>query len=103
MTTAVATSIGLNSSWLDYTPTPTYTNVEWTGDNITGTNVVHWWPYQQTYYYPWYVPCFHPETKPIKLAMSEVARLRSAAQKDAKLKAILAKFTDLIEVTVDFD
>ena len=105
---APATSIALNSSWLEQTPT--ITNAIWDGNNAVWANdalttgvVTTWLPYNQTYYYSWYVPCDHPEAKPIKLAMSEVARLRAAAQKDAKLKAILAKFTNLIEVTVDFD
>lgn len=63
-----------------------------------------------TWYYPntgnhWpnYVYFAPPSPRPIKLAMSEVDRLRKAAKADEKLKAILAKFTDQIEIVVDFE
>lgn len=56
-----------------------------------------WYP--NTWYYTW------PQTytpRPIRLGLSEVEKLRQAAKRDAKLKAILEKFTDQIEVVVDF-
>lgn len=113
--TIPATSIALHNSWLDEVPTgghggalntATLANVNWdsTAGNVTAPwTAAMWWPYQPNYYNWWYTPCYHPEAKPIKLTMSEVAKLRAVAQKDAKVKAILAKFTDLIEVTVDFE
>lgn len=60
-------------------------------------------PYQTLGYYPsqwYYTPCY--TTRPIRLGLSEVEKLRQAAKRDAKLKAILEKFTDQIEVVVDF-
>jgi len=56
--------------------------------------------YQSTWYYPVY---YSLPARPIKLAMSEVERLRKAAKADPKLKDILQKFTDQIEIIVDFD
>lgn len=58
------------------------------------------WPY---YGWPSYYVSYSGPSRPIKLTLSEVERLRAAAKRDAKLKAILAKFTDQIEITVDFE
>ncbi len=56
------------------------------------------------YYQPWYYPVYYSSpARPIKLTLSEVERLRKAAKADEKVKAILAKFTDQIEITVDFE
>lgn len=52
------------------------------------------------YYYPM---SYSSPSRPIKLKLSEIERLRKAAKGDKHLKDILAKFTDLIEITVDFD
>ena len=49
-------------------------------------------------YYPSYVTL----TRPIRLSMGEVERLRKAAKSDEALKAILKKFTAQIEVVVEF-
>lgn len=57
------------------------------------------WPYPTTY--PVYVTTATP-ARPIRLTMSEVERLRKAARADDKLRDVLAKFTDQIEVVVDF-
>ena len=55
------------------------------------------------YWYPYYVPIFtHEDRRPIRLTMAEVERLRVAAKKDKALKETLEKFTDHIEVIVDF-
>jgi hypothetical protein len=56
------------------------------------------------YYYPWYsYPVYvSSPSRPIRLTMSEIERLRKAAKADEKLKAILAKFTEQIEIVVDF-
>lgn len=42
------------------------------------------------------------EPRRIKLTMEEVDVLRKAAKADEKLKAVLAKFTDTIQVEVQF-
>lgn len=66
--------------------------------NLSGTVTNFWtgWPNNTYWYYP------VPDHRPIKLGLSEVEKLRSAAKRDAKLKKILEKFTDQIEVVVDF-
>ena len=55
-------------------------------------------------YYPWYsYPVYvSSPSRPIRLTMSEVERLRKLAKADEKVKAILAKFTESIEIVVDF-
>jgi hypothetical protein len=58
----------------------------------------------QPAWYPYYAPVYlSSPARPIKLGLSEVEHLRKGAAADAKLKAILQKFTSLIEITVDFD
>lgn len=96
------TTLAVTSEWLNANGstagslvggTTTNCNLPW---NPTPVQWPYWgWP---TYYYSYSGP-----SRPIKLTLSEVERLRAAAKRDAKLKAILAKFTDLIEITVDFE
>ncbi len=87
----------LNGGWLEQTPVTTTSEVQATLTNGIGTYTSNWWPNSATwYYYP------TAERRPIKLGLSEVEKLRSAAKRDAKLKKILEKFTDQIEVVVDF-
>lgn len=71
------------------------------GGAYTNTNTAL--PLNTNYYSHalWYYP--YTGQRPIRLGMSEVAKLRQAAKRDAKLKAILEKFTDQIEVVVDFE
>jgi hypothetical protein len=59
--------------------------------------------YHSPYWYPYFYPITVESHRPIKLTMSEVERLRVAAKKDKDLKKTLAKFTDHIEVVVDFE
>lgn len=95
--------VALNDKWLDSASTVTTAN---TG-GCTGTSVslgsavgsgfyTNWQPYGSWYYTT-------TERRPIRLTMAEVLRLKAAAKRDAKLKAVLAKFTDQIEVEVDFE
>lgn len=87
-----AAAYGLNTYWLDqsFPVNTTATNYLTTsGCAGTWTNGMYW-------YYP------VTDHRPIKLGLSEVEKLRSAAKRDAKLKKILEKFTDQIEVVVDF-
>lgn len=97
--------VALNSNWLDTQTVANVTNAcITTGDyvpiqttlTIGGT---YYWPYQQ-WSYPVYVSS---PSRPIKLTLSEIERLRKAARADKALKSILSKFTDQIEITVDFE
>src|SRR5512146_225287 len=98
--------VALNSQWLDSTlplqGTFTAQGSSTLGINTTNcvnTNLTYWPNYQPgIWWYPYEGPA-----RPIRLGLSEIARLKAAAKRDAKLKAILAKFTDLIEVAVDFE
>ena len=82
-------SIALASNWL---------NTNSTFTNLPGSNL--WWPYSYECYRPYYY-LMGAEAKPIKLMSVEVDRLRLAAKRDAKLKAVLQKFTPHIEVEVE--
>jgi hypothetical protein len=105
------TTVALNSQWLDSSVPMTAQAFSASGTlnggaggqaNTTNalTNcTVTYWPNQWGY---WWYPYDGP-ARPIKLGLSEIARLKAAAKRDAKLKAILEKFTDLIQVTVDFE
>lgn len=70
----------------------------------TTTYCPGWWVYPNDYYRPYYVPVPVVATpaEKIRLTSGDVERLRRAAGRDAKLKAILNKFTPLIEVTLEF-
>jgi hypothetical protein len=72
---------------------------------LTGGDGLSVYYYHSYYpYYPWAYPVtIASPARPIKLSLSEVERLRKVAKADEKVKAILAKFTDLIEITVDFE
>lgn len=96
-TPTTASVYAVHDNWLDST----------TGDSVTLTNTsaktannltVYGWPYGM-----WYYPVYQSEARPIKLTLSEIERLRKAAKADKALKAILAKFTSQIEITVDFE
>ena len=90
-----------NSDWLDTAQTfnsgdvtLTTTNGLW---NATNTIRTDWWT-------SYYSPVFYSSpARTIRLKLSEVERLRKAAKADDKLKAILQKFTDQIEIAVDFE
>lgn len=95
MTTDLAVqAYALNAGWLETGNTTT--NLSVSGNSQTATFSGYCWPSNTYWYYP------TPDRRPIKLGMSEVEKLRSAAKRDAKLKKILEKFTDQIEVVVDF-
>ena len=61
-----------------------------------------WWPYDGTYYRPYYVPITTYQPVKILLSTKELDKLRSAAAADPELKQTLQKFTPYIEVTVEF-
>ena len=105
----MATTLACNSGWLDSTaPTisgsVTATNAACTTASVNGCGDT--W-YYGGYWYPYYptVPFYQTATteRRVSLKLSEVERLRKAAKDDPKLKAILNKFTEFIEITVDFD
>lgn len=92
-------SYNLVPGWLEAVPQQTGGQANWaaTVNTSMGSAYASWTP-SNTYWY--YYPS--PIHRPIKLGLSEVEKLRSAAKRDAKLKKILEKFTDQIEVVVDF-
>jgi hypothetical protein len=92
------TTLAVSNNWLDGDTTSSGVVTTMTSG---GTGLCSGITYYKTYpsYYYWTTPA----PRPIRLAMSEVERLRKAAKADEKLKAILAKFTSQIEVIVDFD
>lgn len=94
------TSLALNSNWLAGDIQPSITNSS--NLNVFANSGYGWTC--SGYWYPYYQPLtvVHHDHRPIRLTMAEVERLRVAAKKDKDLKATLEKFTDLIEVVVDF-
>ncbi len=117
--TTEATSFALTAGWTGATAcvTSDHQNMggsvgDFTGGTVTGTfpNLYgtgwpQWWG---DYHYHYYTPYVQPilpltvtEEVRVTLTFSEVDRLRKAAQKDAKLKAVLEKLTPCIEVVVD--
>ena len=93
------TTVALNNQWLDSSVafsvsacqsanpingTATQNAGQWANANVS---YVATWPQYQPgiWWYPYEGP-----SRPIKLALSEIARLKAAAKRDAKLKAILA-------------
>lgn len=122
MKTKQPTALALTAGWTDAPVTlmnsgnagaltgagVTYNDV---GLNATCTNTStfgtfqvggYGWPWRD-YWYPYYVPIYTEQNRrPVKLTMGEVERLRVAAKKDKALRETLEKFTDHIEVVVDF-
>lgn len=107
-------TLALNNSWLDMAimnggiqtvgTMTTSNNASYSGAGGMGQlNSLGCYPTTPNYSYPSYYYWTTPAPRPIKLAMSEIERLRKAAKADDKLKAILAKFTGQIEIVVDFD
>ena len=96
--TQATNTVALNAGWTDAVPTLTNASNTLAFSN---SNCGYIWG---NYWYPYYQPLVveHRDTRPIRLTMSEVERLRVAAKKDKDLKATLEKFTEHIEVVVDF-
>ena len=92
-----STSFALTSGWTDASQTTT--------SGSFGINTWPWWPEtHHNHYYNGYLQPFSIERDvKVVLKFSEVDRLRKAAQKDEKLKAVLEKLTPCIEVIVDLD
>lgn len=96
--------VALNNNWLDNNvavgmnaTSDSVATTSWTAADSSADFYVNWPPYYGSWYHATTTP------RPIRLTLAEVQRLRAAAKRDAKLKAILAKFTEQIEVAVDFD
>ena len=100
--------MALNQDWLqnsastvttgDVTPLSSSTTM------MSGTSA-YWYPWYEHYWYPSYS---HPvyvssPSRPIKLTLREVERLRDVAHRDHDLRTILERFTPLIEVSVTFE
>jgi hypothetical protein len=99
-------TLALSNNWLDTSITPTATNASNTAIFNTSNSGYcygdYWYPYYQPIYYPYPSVTLTTTARPVKLTMREVERLRVAAKKDKELKTTLEKFTDHIEVIVDF-
>ena len=111
MTTATGMTCSLNSGWTNASQTTTvgdFTGGSYTGDIIGFDYGTNYWPkWWDRHHYHYYTPYIQPITVErdvkVTLKFSEVDRLRKAAQKDEKLKAVLEKLTPCIEVVVDLD
>lgn len=101
-TELVTQTHALNANWLncDEVVADNSTVLTTTNCNIGGGSSTFYYQPWTNWTYPVYVTS---PSRPIKLTLSEIERLRKAAKGDGKLKAILAKFTDQIEITVDFE
>ena len=101
MTGALA---ALNTNWLDTTTVSASNSLGSLTSTTAGTFVSDNCTVGSVYSYPWYTyaPC-GIAPRPIRLTLKDVERLRLAAKRDAKLKAILEKFTDQIEVELSFE
>lgn len=100
-------TLAVTGDWLN-TNTQTQLSATAQGDFTGGTItncVIPLGPYNPWPYYGWpsYYVSYSGPSRPIKLTLSEVERLRAAAKRDAKLKAIIAKFTECIQIEVDFE
>jgi len=107
MNTTQPTLLALNSSWTDTTITPTFAH---NANTATVLNNAQSGYFVGEYWYPYYQPIYPTRTYltvneigRIRLTMAEVEALRVAAKRDKALKATLEKFTEHIEVIVDFD
>ncbi len=104
-------TLGLTANWLNVTHTGGagggYNGGYGGGGTTDGNSISNCFgqAYLSNNYYPyWTYPVYvSSPSRPIKLTLSEVERLRRAAKADAKLKEILSKFTSQIEITVDFE
>ena len=105
LSTEVSSNANAGVSWTSATASAVPYNTGNTTLTIAGGYIGDcWWPWPSTIYQPYYVPVttYVTNAEKIKLKSGEVERLRKAAQRDAKLKAILNKFTPLIEVELEF-
>lgn len=106
MMTDSTAQLGLSNNWLDQIGQTAFTN----GAETISHSLACYGSTGDYYHYGYWTPWTYPitqyvtrEAKPIKLKLSEIDRLRKAAKADKALKEILAKFTDQIEITVDFE
>ena len=111
MSTATTMTCSLTSGWTNASSGAIdYQGGSYVGD-FQGTGWVsqtywpNWWDHHHHYYHytPWITPITVSRDVKVTLKFSEVDRLRKAAQKDEKLKAVLEKLTPCIEVVVDLD
>ena len=81
------TTLTVNENWLEDVPTTT-TKLNWQVNNPNG--------------YRYLTPCTYNWLPKIQLKLSEIETLRSFAKRYPDVKPILNKFTQHIEVLVDF-
>lgn len=102
-TTAI---MALNAEWLQNgTSTVTSSGVVPLTDSAVYQSSLGLHPWTNDYCYPpWSYPVYvSSPARPIKLTLREVELLRESAQRDSRVRAILEKFTPLIEVSVSFE
>jgi len=95
--------MALQDDWLNGTATTAVATTMTVGSTLTYDP---WWAQRFECHYPYLTyPTIQisSPSRPIKLTVREVERLRDAAQKDPDLRHILEKFTAHIEVTVSFE
>lgn len=90
------------NNWLDVTPAQGNTITTNTNYNNTSSGYIQPWGGTYYHYYPYYYPVYISPSRPVKLKLSEIEKLRLLAKEDSGLKSILQKFTPLIEIEVDF-
>ena len=97
--------MALNHDWLqNVTGSVTCDNVAtFTGQTNVSSGCYPAWETQYCYPYWSYPVYISSPSRPIKLTLREVERLRDAAHRDRDLRAILERFTPLIEVSVSFE
>lgn len=100
--------MALKKAWLDTNTADVgqYMNTSFGTGGPSGTCLTN---YYYHYYPQWYYPVTQtitvtpPPARPIRLRFNEVERLRKAAKNDKALAEILRKFTQQIEVVMEFD
>lgn len=100
-------ALALNANWLD-TETALQNSAQTVGNvQLTVTTAYpysYWNQYDLVPHYCYPITQYVTSpARPIKLTLSDVDKLRKAAKADKALKEILAKFTSMIEIMVDFD
>jgi hypothetical protein len=98
-----STTVLAAGDWLDSSGT-------WNSVNSTTTSTVtNWcwgcncWPCHCHHDYHYHYNTYSTPHRPIRISVGELDVLRKAAKGNRRLKAVLEKFTDQVEVEVSFD
>jgi len=91
-------ALGLNSGWTSNTGA---SGGGYLGGGTASSTVKFDAGY--TWYPSWSYPVYYTTpARPIKLTLSEIDKLRKMAKGDKAIQAVLEKFTEQIEIAVDF-